>query len=64
MATATLADGDIAVVEVDGETMVKRLYRTDDRDTWLLVSENKSYRPREVAEARIIGRVMQTRRRY
>lgn len=53
-------DGDIAVVDVDGEAMVKRVYRRDH--AVLLVSDNPAFAPREVETARIIGRVMNATR--
>lgn len=53
-------DGDIAVVDVDGEAMVKRVYRRDH--AVLLVSDNPDFAPREVETARIIGRVMNATR--
>jgi repressor LexA len=54
--TVSLRDGDVAVVDVDGEAMVKRVYSRDG--SFLLVSENPQFKPVEVPRARIIGRVM------
>lgn len=49
-------DGDVAVVDVDGEAVVKRVYRQEGR--LLLTSENPAFVPFTVNRARIVGRVM------
>ena len=54
--TVPLRDGDVAVVDVDGEAMVKRVYLRNS--AILLVSEHQDFTPIEVPKARIIGRVM------
>lgn len=55
-------DGDIAVLLVDDEAVVKRVYRKNG--TLMLVSENPAYPPREVDQAFLIGRVMWIRRNF
>jgi len=50
-------DGDIALIEIDGEEIVvKRVWH--EAEDLLLVSENRGVAPRRVRDARIIGRVM------
>lgn len=51
-------DGDIAVVDVDGEAVVKRAFIDPAKGTVTLVSANPAFRPVTVPRARIIGRVM------
>lgn len=54
---AEIRDADIAVVEVEDEALVKRVYFADDHI--LLVSENRDYRPQQVPrDIRFIGRVI------
>ena len=60
--TLPVSDGDIAVLNVDGEVVVKRVYRRNRK--LLLVSENHDYPPREVDEALLIGVVMWSRRMH
>jgi len=55
-----VTDGDIGVVKVDGEIVVKRVYRRNGR--LQLVSDNSVYQPREVDESLLIGVVMWCRR--
>ena len=68
--TVAVHDGDVAVVDVDGEAMVKRVYHQTGsggrsrRGRVLLVSDNSSYPPRLVDRARIVGRVMKGMRDY
>ena len=54
-------DGEIAVVDIDGEAVVKRIYRTDD--SVVLQSDNHEIPPRIVSgpaleHTRVLGRVM------
>lgn len=51
-------DGDIAVLEVEGEVMVKRIFRREK--SLLVISENPTIAPFEVTEARLVGRVMKS----
>jgi SOS-response transcriptional repressor LexA len=55
-------DGDIAVVDLGDEVVVKRVYR--HADSLLLISEHAGVAPREVAEGRIVGRVMRSSRSF
>lgn len=55
-------DGDIAIVDLGDEVVVKRVYRRND--SLLLISEHSGVPPREVSEARIVGRVMRSSRTY
>jgi SOS-response transcriptional repressor LexA len=50
----------IAVLNVDDEVLVKRVYRRDGH--YLLISDSPDFPPREVDEASLIGVVMWTRR--
>lgn len=61
--TVAVRDGDVAIVDVDGEAMVKRVYIQSVRRV-MLVSDNSAYPPRFVERARIIGRVMKGMRDY
>jgi repressor LexA len=58
--TLPVNDGDIAVLNVDDEVLVKRVYRRDGH--YLLISDSPDFPPREVDEASLIGVVMWTRR--
>jgi len=55
-----VADGDIAVLNVEGEILVKRVYRRNAR--LQLVSDNSAYQPREVDEGSLVGVIMWCRR--
>lgn len=54
--SAPINDADIAILEVEGEAIVKRVFRR--ANGLLAVSANPVLPPFEVAEARIVGRVM------
>ncbi len=49
-------DGDVAVLDIDGEAVVKRVYVENDH--LMLVSDNPDIPPRRVPRARLVGRVM------
>jgi len=55
-----LANGDIAILNVDREVVVKQVFRRDER--LLLVSHNPDFAPREVHESLLIGVLMWCRR--
>lgn len=57
--TVSVRDGDIAVLDLDGEAVVKRVYH-QDTETLMLISESSDPRhtPRIATRAQIVGRVM------
>ena len=64
--TAVVSDGDIVLVDIEGEAMIKRAYIYDPQVSQetgakrvTLVSDNPNYKPLVVDRGRIVGRVMQ-----
>lgn len=61
--TDSVANGDIAVVIIDGEATLKRVYFYPDSQKLILVPENKKYKPltfscEELANVRIFGKAI------
>lgn len=56
-ADTTLKDGEVYVVNYEGELVIKRLSR--DAGSWWLTSDNARYKPKRCDEhAEILGRVV------
>ena len=51
--TLPVTDGDIAVLKVNGEIVVKRVYRR--KGQLQLVSDDSGYQPRDVDEGSLVG---------
>ena len=61
--------GDFAIVQVDGDTMLRRVYYSESRDTVVLSTLNSRYMPialtgEQVQEVQILGKVFRSMRSY
>lgn len=61
--TDSVCNGDIAVIIIDGEATLKRVYFYPDSHKLILIPENKNYKPltysgEELANVRILGKAV------